>query len=59
MNIVAIFHSYKFTHFVDEKIELTKDPKKLSASEKISTEYLVLTIQDLIIINYRHQNLKL
>jgi alpha-beta hydrolase superfamily lysophospholipase len=37
MNIVAIFQSYKFTHFVYEKIELTKDPKKLSATEKIST----------------------
>jgi hypothetical protein len=37
MNVVAIFHSYKFTHFVDRKIEKTKDPKKLSAGQKIRT----------------------
>jgi hypothetical protein len=37
MNIVAIFHSYKFTHFIDSKIEKTKDPKKLTTSEKIKT----------------------
>jgi len=37
MNIVAIFHSYKFTHFVNSKIEKTKDPKKLSTGQKINT----------------------
>lgn len=37
INIVAIFHSYKFTHFVNVKTEKTKDPKKLTAREKIST----------------------
>lgn len=37
MNIVAIFHSYKFTHFVDSKIEKTKDPKKLTTGQKIYT----------------------
>lgn len=37
MNIVAIFHSYKFTHFIDSKIEKTKDPKKLTTGEKIKT----------------------
>lgn len=37
MNVVAIFHSYKFTHFVDSKIEKTKDPKKLSTGQKIKT----------------------
>lgn len=37
MNIVAIFHSYKFTHFVDSQIEKTKDPKKLSTGQKIRT----------------------
>ncbi|MBB3838288.1 hypothetical protein FHS57_002293 [Runella defluvii] len=37
MNIVAIFHSYKFTHFADSKIEKTKDPKKLSTGQKINT----------------------
>ncbi len=37
MNIVAIFHAYKFTHFVTGKTEKTKDPKKLTAGQKIST----------------------
>ena len=37
MNIVAVFHSYKFTHFVDGKTEKTKDPKQLTASQKIKT----------------------
>lgn len=37
MNIIAIFHSYKFTHFVENKIEQTKDPKKLTTSQKIKT----------------------
>jgi len=37
MNVVAIFHSYKFTHYVDSKIEKTKDPKKLSTGQKIKT----------------------
>lgn len=36
MNIVAIFHSYKFTHFVEYNIEKTKDPKKLTTAQKIS-----------------------
>lgn len=37
MNIVAIFHSYKFTHFADSNIEKTKDPKKQSTGQKIKT----------------------
>lgn len=37
MNVLAVFHSYKFTHFADDKIEKTKDPKKLSAGQKIET----------------------
>lgn len=37
MNVVAIFHSYKFTHFVDNKTDKTKDPKKLTTVQKIST----------------------
>lgn len=37
MNVVAIFHSYKFTHFVDSKIEKTKNPNILSTGEKIKT----------------------
>jgi len=37
MNVVAIFHSYKFTHFVDSKTAKTKDPKKLTTGQKITT----------------------
>lgn len=37
LNVVAIFHSYKFTQFVDEKIDKTKDPKKLTTGQKIAT----------------------
>ncbi len=37
MNIVAVFHSYKFTHFVDSKTEKTKAPNKLTTGQKIST----------------------
>jgi len=35
LNVVAIFHSYKFTHFTDSKSEKTKDPKTLTISEKV------------------------
>ena len=37
MNVVAVFHSYKFTHFVDSKTTKTKAPKRLSTGQKIST----------------------
>jgi len=37
MNIVAVFHSYKFTHFVVSKTEKTKDPQKLTTRQKIKT----------------------
>lgn len=37
MNIVAIFHSYKFTHFTDNKSEKTKSPKQLTTGQKIKT----------------------
>jgi uncharacterized protein len=37
MNAVAIFHSYKFTHFVDSNLEKTKDPKRLSTGQKLKT----------------------
>jgi len=37
MNMVAIFHSYKFTHFVESKTVKTKDPKSLSVGQKIKT----------------------
>jgi esterase/lipase len=35
MNIFAIFHSYKFTHFADNKLEKTKTPQSLSNIQKI------------------------
>jgi uncharacterized protein len=37
LNIVANFHSYKFTHFADNELEKTKEPENLSTGEKIST----------------------
>lgn len=37
MNVVAVFHSYKFTHFADKRTEKTNDPKKLSTGQKIKT----------------------
>jgi alpha-beta hydrolase superfamily lysophospholipase len=37
MNIVAIFHSYKFTHFASSKSEKTESPEVLTTGEKIKT----------------------
>lgn len=37
INIVAYFHSYKFTHFTDKNVVKTKDSKHLSVSGKIKT----------------------
>lgn len=37
MNVVAIFHSYKFTHFVNAGTEKTKDAKHLTTFQKIKT----------------------
>lgn len=37
MNIVAFFHAYKFTHFVENNSAKTKSPGKLSAIEKVKT----------------------
>lgn len=37
MNIVAFFHAYKFTHFVENKSEKTKSPEKLTSLEKFKT----------------------
>lgn len=37
MNVIAIFHSYKFTHFAESNSEKTKTPTKLSTLQKIST----------------------
>lgn len=37
MNLIAIFHSYKFTHFSSDVEVKTKDPTQLSFGDKIST----------------------
>lgn len=37
MNVIAIFHSYKFTHFSREKIARTKDPTNLNTRQKLNT----------------------
>jgi uncharacterized protein len=37
LNVMAIFHSYKFTHFSEDTTEKTKDPQKLTALQKINT----------------------
>lgn len=37
MNIVAVFHAYKFTHYVDSKTEKTQDPQELTIGQKIKT----------------------
>lgn len=52
MNILAVVHSYQFTHFADSKIAKTQNPENLSVSQKIKT--LVLGIN-----NPRPENYKL
>ena len=55
MNVIAVFHSYKFTHFSaskTSKTSKTKDPKKLSTGQKIKT--LILGVN-----NPRPENKKL
>lgn len=37
MNVMAMFHAYKFTHFSDKPESERTDPKKLTAGQKIST----------------------
>src|SRR5688500_8322512 len=37
MNVVAIFHAYKFTHFSKDKIVRTKDPANLGVRQKLTT----------------------
>lgn len=37
MNVVAILHSYKFTHFENTKSVRTKDPKSLPTVQKVKT----------------------
>jgi len=36
MNVVALFHSYKFTHFSSNNSTKTKNPKKISTGERIN-----------------------
>jgi alpha-beta hydrolase superfamily lysophospholipase len=37
MNVVAVFHAYKFTHFADNDIERTHKPEQLAFVSKIKT----------------------
>ncbi|OYU96421.1 MAG: alpha/beta hydrolase [Bacteroidetes bacterium B1(2017)] len=37
LNVVAAFHAYRFTHFIETQSEKTKDPKSLSVFQKIGT----------------------
>ena len=37
MNIVAIFHAYKFTHFSSDKVARTQDPARLNVRQKLNT----------------------
>lgn len=36
MNIVAILHAYKFTHFANANVEKTKKPEKLTLGKKLN-----------------------
>lgn len=40
MNTVAIFHSYKFTHFADTNTEKTQKPELLTFGEKLKALFL-------------------
>ncbi|MBY0424370.1 MAG: lysophospholipase, partial [Cytophagales bacterium] len=44
MNAVSMLHAYKFTHFIEGKIEKTKSPDKLSLIDKLQT--LVLGVSN-------------
>jgi len=37
MNVIAAFHAYKFTHFIDDDLARTASPQKLTAIQKVST----------------------
>ena len=37
INMIAIFHSYKLTHFADSLTEKTNDPTKLTVTQKVTT----------------------
>jgi len=40
LNVVACFHAYKFTHFIDGNIERTANPADLSIMDKVKTLFL-------------------
>ena len=40
LNMLTIFHAYRFTHFVEHALEKTHDPKGLTAIQKINTMIL-------------------
>ena len=40
MNVVAFFHAYKFTHFVNNETVKTGDPVKLTSAQKLKTLFL-------------------
>lgn len=40
MNVMAIFHSYKLTHFDEEELEKTKNPKELNFFNKLTILFL-------------------
>ena len=44
MNVVAYVHAYKFTHFVCDDVETTKNPDQLKTWDKIKT--LVLGVNN-------------
>lgn len=44
INVIAIFHSYKFTHFFNNESAKTESPKNLSFLQKISTLVLGVNI---------------
>ncbi len=40
INVIAIFHAYKFTHFTNSPIQKTRDAKHLSTADKLKTFFL-------------------
>jgi alpha-beta hydrolase superfamily lysophospholipase len=56
MNVVAFFHAYKFTHFSKAKMTRTKDPAKLSATQKLNT--LIFGVNNPRPTNNRHPSQK-
>jgi hypothetical protein len=58
MNSMAIFHSYKLTHFADNTLKKTENPAKLSIGQKIKTLFFGVSIQGLKMIVFRIKNMK-